>query len=68
VGFNKTMYRTVLEQAAKCALAGKWKAAPGAAVGGAWNAAGEVVEGGGVTGVSITGNENTPVQSGKARK
>ncbi|KAJ7490989.1 hypothetical protein FB451DRAFT_996639, partial [Mycena latifolia] len=28
VGFNKAMYRAVLEQAAKCALAGKWKGTP----------------------------------------
>ncbi|KAJ7684320.1 hypothetical protein DFH06DRAFT_1354182, partial [Mycena polygramma] len=26
VGFNKAVYRAVLEQAAKCAVAGKWKA------------------------------------------
>ncbi|KAJ7494337.1 hypothetical protein B0H11DRAFT_2227758 [Mycena galericulata] len=74
VGFNKTMYRAILEQAAKCALAGKWKGtattpSPSAGLGTAgavWNAADDVVDG--LAGMSISGNENTPVQSGKAKK
>ncbi|KAJ6567090.1 hypothetical protein B0H19DRAFT_1352993 [Mycena capillaripes] len=75
VGFNKTMYRAILEQAAKCALAGKWKAgtppAPSAglgAVGEPWNGAGEIVDGSGIAAMSIGGSENVPVQSGKGKK
>ncbi|KAJ7778843.1 hypothetical protein DFH07DRAFT_911209 [Mycena maculata] len=71
VGFNKAMYRAVLEQAAKCAIAGKWKGGAGAGAGlgpagAVWNAAGEVVDG--IAGMSISGNENMPVQGGKAKK
>ncbi|KAJ6630320.1 hypothetical protein B0H10DRAFT_2349520 [Mycena sp. CBHHK59/15] len=73
VGFNKTMYRAVLEQATKCALAGKWKGAatpapPSAGlgpVGGAWNAAGEAADG--IAAMSVGGNENSPAQTGKAK-
>ncbi|KAJ6606095.1 hypothetical protein DFH09DRAFT_1386573 [Mycena vulgaris] len=72
VGFNKAMYRAVLEQATKCALAGKWKGTPppgvGLSAGGAWNAAGEVVDGSAMAGMTISGNENVPAQNGKAKK
>lgn len=77
VGFNKAMYRAILEQATKCALAGKWKGTatpPNAglgAVGGAWNAtASDVVDGSGIAGMSISGNENAPAQNsnGKGKK
>ncbi|KAJ7700751.1 hypothetical protein B0H17DRAFT_210911 [Mycena rosella] len=75
VGFNKAMYRAVLEQAAKCAIAGKWKGTPpppapgaGLGAGGVWNAAGDVIDGSGIAGMSIGGNENAPPQSGKAKK
>ncbi|KAJ7119044.1 hypothetical protein C8R44DRAFT_624921 [Mycena epipterygia] len=74
VGFNKAMYRAILEQAAKCALAGKWKgtATPPnvglGAVGGAWNAAaGDVVDGSGIAGMSISGNENAPAQNSNGK-
>ncbi|KAJ7041943.1 hypothetical protein C8F04DRAFT_111681 [Mycena alexandri] len=79
VGFNKAMYHAVLEQAAKCAAAGKWKAGtptsgtpPNAglgAVGGTWNAAVEaVLDGNAMAGMSIGGSENVPVQGGKGKK
>ena len=77
VGFNKTMYHAVLEQAAKCALATKFKGtSPGpglGAVGGAWNAASEAPVDAAVGGMATMslgsgGSENVPVQGGKGKK
>ncbi|KAJ7765691.1 hypothetical protein B0H16DRAFT_1309933, partial [Mycena metata] len=79
VGFNKAMYHAVLEQAAKCAAAGKWKVgtptsgtpsnAGLGAVGGTWNAAAEgVLDGSAMAGMSMGGSENVPVQGGKGKK
>ncbi|KAJ7611790.1 hypothetical protein FB45DRAFT_941020 [Roridomyces roridus] len=75
VGFNKMLYRAIMDHAAKCMLMSKWKGStppPGAGLGpagAAWNAtANEVMDGSGIAGLSITGNENAPVQGGKAKK
>ncbi|KAJ7221463.1 hypothetical protein GGX14DRAFT_429784 [Mycena pura] len=75
VGFNKALYLAILEQAAKCALVGKWKAAVAVtapsvglgSVGGAWNAAAASDVTDGMAGMKMSGtrSENTPVHKGK---
>jgi hypothetical protein len=63
VGFNKGMYRAVLEQAAKCAIAGKWKtaSAPSSTAGTPPNANVNVGVGLGAVGGAWNANEGNVV-------
>ncbi|KAJ7184598.1 hypothetical protein C8R46DRAFT_1343652 [Mycena filopes] len=69
VGFNKAMYHAVLEQAAKCAAVGKWKAGTATGTGTGTPPGEAVLDGSAMAGMSIGGGENlSSVQGGKGKK